>query len=266
MFQIKEILNDIVEYAFSGHEKLADYKRFYVEIVDKVLKSKHGDYDYRNHRIRVFNLYRPDALITATTIHELAHHIDTMNRGHSDHSSYFYDEFEKLLFAAIDMEILSIEQIMEANRDATYYNKICNIIKHYEPKISDYQNSKKFIVSNCYEIKNEIKNRGYKFNAINKTWEKNVPKEEIEEEQTFLNGLNAEYVIKNKGFIGFDKTNNVIIAGKGSYENKEALKSLGFKWQSKMTAWTLDIAEENAKSKLLELKSDFPDVQFKIGR
>ena len=81
MFKVKQILSDLIDQTYEGNEKLDAYKRFYVELINEERKSFHGDYHIKTHRIRIFNLYRDEAAIVATTIHEVAHHIDAVNRG-----------------------------------------------------------------------------------------------------------------------------------------------------------------------------------------
>ena len=93
MLKLKQVLNDLVDYTYLDHPKRALFKKFYVECVDKDMKSYHGVYNIRTHHIKVVNLYRDDASIVATTIHELAHHVDNMLRGDTDHSKEFYEVF-----------------------------------------------------------------------------------------------------------------------------------------------------------------------------
>lgn len=77
MIQLKNILCDLADYAYRDNPKLEQYKHFYIVVSNENRKSFHGDYNERIHRIRIFNAYRDDAAIIATTIHELTHHIDT---------------------------------------------------------------------------------------------------------------------------------------------------------------------------------------------
>lgn len=103
MLKLKYILNDLVEYAYAGDEKLPQYKRFYVEYLKKRLRTRNGDYREDNHHLRIFTEGREDVQIIKTSIHELSHHVDCMQRGKSRHDADFYGIYEKLLFEALDM-------------------------------------------------------------------------------------------------------------------------------------------------------------------
>ena len=200
MFKVKQILCDLIDETYAGSEKLADYKRFYVEMINEERKSFHGDYHFKTHRIRIFNLYRDEAAIVATTIHECAHHIDCINRGKSDHSKYFYDEFFRLLYKALDMGLFSKEDFLRANRDAADSNKIANAIKTYHPKALAYKEGLNFIsVYNCYEHKDYLKGRGYYWNKVDKSWEKEVDDEGLKEELEIMDVFHMCYEIHEAG-------------------------------------------------------------------
>lgn len=124
MLQVKNILCDLVDYAYKDNPKLENYKRFYIEVSEQNRNTVHGYYNERTHHIRIFNMYRDDAAIIATTIHELAHHIDTCNRGRYDHSKEFYTIFEHLLKTALNMGLFNKEQFFASTRDASDSNKI----------------------------------------------------------------------------------------------------------------------------------------------
>lgn len=76
LYRVKILLNDLVEYAYPHSPKQKAYKAFYVEYINKKLKSKHGDYNPKNRHIRVFNLSRTEDQLVVTSVHELAHHIN----------------------------------------------------------------------------------------------------------------------------------------------------------------------------------------------
>lgn len=260
MFKVKKVLNDLIEKTYAGNELLDRYQKFYVEMIDKNLKSKHGDYNERTHHIRVFNLYRDDASIIVTTIHELAHHIDTVNRGKSDHGTCFYKEYTQLLYAALDMNLFSKDQFLSATRDASDSRKVAVIIDCYMPKESEYKKNKRFVaVKNAYAIKNELRSNGYAFNRLNKFWEKEVDDTEecLNHERQFLDDLHADYVMTDK-ILEFNtkQTKGLIIAGRGSYEIRQALSNLGFIYKHKY--WV----KEGTPEEVQTLKSQYPDVQF----
>ncbi len=134
MLQVKNILCDLVDYAYDDNNPKKDlYKKFYIEVSEQNKKSFHGDYNIKTHHIRIFNTYRDDASIIVTTIHELTHHIDNCNRGTSDHSKEFYTIFEHLLKTGLNMGLFSKEQFFAATADASDSKKVRKMIEDYEP-------------------------------------------------------------------------------------------------------------------------------------
>ncbi len=260
VLQIKYILNDLVQQTYKDSPRLAEYKKFYVEISEKVLKSKHGDYNIKLHRIRIFNLYRSDAAIAGTTIHELAHHIDNVNRGTTDHGKEFYAEYQKLLYMGLDMGLFSKGEFLAATKDAADSNKVTKMIETYQIKDIGYRaGQNKISVKNCYEQRETLKQRGYQWNKINKAWERNVTNMEIEQEIKFLNEIALKPEIGNATAISLNRKEH-IVAGKGSYDIKEALKKEGFHFTDKKK-WE----KEGTMDELLVYREKYPHVRFMMS-
>lgn len=259
MIQLKNILCDLADYAYRDNPKLEQYKHFYIEVSHENRNSFHGDYNERMHRIRIFNTYRDDAAIIATTIHELTHHIDTCNRGRSDHSKEFYIVFEHLLKIALDMKLFNKEQFLAATADASDSGKIRNMIKDYEPVSVGYKENISIIrVHNCYDIKNELKERGYHYNSVEKAWE--IETSDVVAEERYLKHLKADasYDVSNN-FMSFNRK-SYICAGQGSYDIKDYLKDNGFFFDKKIKAWK---KEGNSKD-LTVYRREYPNVQWSI--
>ena len=91
MLKLKYILNDLVDYAYGDDPKLPQYKCFYVEYLRKKQKTRNGDYRGDNHHLRIFTEGREDVQIIKTSIHELSHHVDYMQRGRCCHDAVFYE-------------------------------------------------------------------------------------------------------------------------------------------------------------------------------
>ena len=198
MFYIKQVLEDIVDTAYAGHPKLPYYKRFYVEISPKTLKSKHGDYNCQTRHIRIFNPDRDQDNIIVTTIHELAHHIDNVNRGTSDHSPAFYIEYGRLAKAALDMGIFNLHAFLSATRDARDANKIKKILEGYRPKDNGYKaDTVRFIIQNGYDIRDKLKEMGYRWNPSSKVWQKEMDTHNVLAEEQALEQLNAFYTMED---------------------------------------------------------------------
>lgn len=259
MIQIKNILCDLADYAYRDNPKLEQYKHFYIEVSNENRKSLHGYYNEKTHHIRIFNAYRDDAAIIATTIHELAHHIDTCNRGRSDHSKEFYIVFEHLLKTALDMKLFNKEEFLAATADASDSGKIRNMIKDYEPVSVGYKENISIIrVHNCYDIKNELKERGYHYNSVEKAWETET--DDAAAEERYLKHLKADisYDVSNN-FMSFNRK-SYICAGQGSYDIKDYLKDNGFFFDKKIKAWK---KEGNSKD-LTVYRREYPNVQWSI--
>lgn len=258
MLKVKLILDDVVSYTYKESSKLDAYKKFYVEIIDKKMNSFHGDYNSATHHIRIFNLYRDDSAIIATTIHELAHHIDNCNRGTTNHDKEFYMVFRELLYTALNMRIFDKVEFHQATKDASDRKKIDKMLAEYEPVPIEYKRDCFIIeVTECYHVKDVLKAAQYSWNKINSTWEKEVPVTKLEEEKQFLSELNVVINVVDATKVSFRKK-NYIVAGEGSYDFKEQLKADGFRFDRKFKVWK----KEGGRLELEEMKSKYPGVQL----
>lgn len=257
MIKIKNILNDLASYVYKGNQKLDKYLRFYVEISQKNMKTYHGTYTLSKHRIEIFNLYRNDAAIVATTVHELAHHIDYCNRGTTDHSKEFYAVYQELLYGALDMKLFSKNEFLEANRDTSGGNKVVKMISGYHPQDVGYKKDVQTIhVFNCFQLKEQLKERGYSWNPTNKCWEKEVPIADMSDEQKFLESARAEHEVNINNRIAFTQT-STLIAGKGSYERREELKAEGFYFKKENNGWKKEFKSVEEAN---ECRMKYPDI------
>lgn len=257
MLQVKNILCDLVDYAYKGNPKIEEYKRFYVEVSDKNRNSFHGDYNERTHHIRIFNTYRDDASIIVTTIHELTHHIDTCNRGTSDHSKEFYAIFEHLLKTGLNMGLFSKEQFFAATADASDSLKVKKMIEDYKPVSVDYKKDVSVIrVKNCFDIKDNLKDRGYHYNSIEKSWE--LETMDISAEERYLKEIkpDVEYDV-GTNFMSFQKK-NYVCAGNGSFDIKDKLKTDGFSFDKNKKIWK----KEGTQADLTAYEKKYPDVEW----
>lgn len=177
--QAKGALIDIVKHAYAGSPKLKEYCSFGYEIVPKELKAKHGDYNCGTRSIRIFNeKSRTLTHLITTSIHELAHHIDNCNRGTSDHSKMFYEEYRKLLFAALDMRMFSIKEALEIKRDAADGTKeklmIIEYMEAHREKREFIERASRISVYNAFSIKDDLKALGFKWDSASKAWSKEL--------------------------------------------------------------------------------------------
>lgn len=125
-FLVKQTLIKIIENAKFDCER-ENYKWFKLNFLNDDRKSFAGDYDMRTHIIRVFvpkTSAKTNANLICTTLHEVSHHIDWCNRHTSDHSDAFYEIFQKLLYSALDLNVVSVSDIKNMPRLTTDHNKI----------------------------------------------------------------------------------------------------------------------------------------------
>lgn len=192
--QIKKMLNDIIDVAFQesvSSKRLGQYKRFTIFCTEAQMNSKLGDCWYNKDgsaSIRILGLNRDryqDSLITA--IHEVAHHVDHSNRGRSGHDSEFYRIHKILLFAAFDMGILTVDDVIHSESNARNRDKLAKMMKDYVPHPVDYKKDiVQVFVYNSYAVKNTLKANGYRWNGLECAWSKEILKNELEKEIDFL--------------------------------------------------------------------------------
>lgn len=268
MFQLKQLLSDIAQVAYPEDEKLERYQKFYVQFINKDLKSKHGDYHYADKTIRVFNLYRNDSTILKTSIHELAHHVDYVNRGKSDHSLFFYEAYKTLLYTALNMQLLTVDEIRNGNTDSSDARKITMLLDEYKPQLIEYKKDIcKISVDNAFTIKDKLFQRGYSFAGLSKVWEKEVSSENLTPEEVFLKSLNAEYSVSNNakqsiGAIGY------ITAQKDTYAVKDILRENGFNFTKPKKTWKKKIQMTDYKAEIQRLHNipELSKINFKLQK
>ena len=256
MYQLKVMLNDIVDRTFPDDQKLKSYKAFYIEVLNKDYKGRHGDYNPNTRHIRIMNTYRDEKKLVVTSIHELAHHVNEMQGNTDCHGEGFYRNYKKLLYTALDMNLFDKDEyitLIKERRDASDDNKVIKMIQDYEPKDAGYKKDIiKFTVFGGYDIKDTLKKRGYKFNRIGKAWEKEVREIDQASEEEWLAPLNVEYKITdaNQYIVKSEeqkikdkepKRKKIIFSVYNSYEIRNNLRGLGMHYVSDKKVWQIKI-------------------------
>ena len=264
--EIRGMLQDIVGEAYSGAnpEELEKYKKFFIECSQKDVKSFAGKYTFHNRSILIVGLQRPSKHIVVTTIHELTHHVDYCMRGTSDHGPEFYEIYKRLLFAALNMEIISIEDIHQVT-DVTDAQKIKGFLRDYVPRRTGYKKNLRIIkVFDCYAYKEQLKRRGYKWDGLSEWWQCETldPESEI----LFLSSYHLRYEVSDANDINII-AKCYIIATDGSYENRDLLKTCGFSFDSKKKYWRKKIVKQESKTEMAKLQQLglTNKVKFKIS-
>lgn len=262
MFQIKKVLEDIIDQAFPDNPNKEKYKKVFVEFTGKNSKTFHGYYTKSEKRIKIYNTYRNDMLVIAVLIHELAHHIHVVDTGDSDHSKEFYAIYRVLLFAALDMGLLNKDAVMEIKQDASDSNKVKKILSEYDGSGVDYKSDMVRIdVENGYKIREILKELGFIYNTLNTFWEKELPKSDLQEIETKLNNLQARYRVENAKNLVFKGTVYIYASGE-TYEFRNQLAAIGFHWSKNKKSWVKKVPTQDFD--LTPIRIQFPTLQFKI--
>lgn len=249
MYQLKQMLDDLVDYTFAEDSKLRSYHAFYIEVLDKNYKGRHGDYNFHNRHIRLMNTYRNENKLIITAVHELAHHINHMQGNTDIHGKGFYANYEKLLHGTLDMGLVKKEEWLEAHRekhDSQSENKVQRIIESYIPKNAEYKAGKiKITVYGAYDIKDELKTKGYTFNKIVKGWEIELEESDSDAMKKYLDEKGTKYTVsKASKYIVKDADNKEkrpkwTFSVLNAYPIKDKLKEKGYHYRKEDFCWCI---------------------------
>ena len=189
---LRNHLNEIIDHLDTEDpELIRKYKNFKLEISNRVYKGKSGDYDRRTMKIRItITSSHNNANEVSTTLHELAHHINYCNGGQRGHGADFYSVFRELIYSALDLKKITLEEMKSMNRSNTDYSKVMKMLDEYEKRQLVKETDKRFEyeinVPGIAENDPQLIPYGYKYNQRRKTWYKNVDPELVEYEKEFL--------------------------------------------------------------------------------
>lgn len=239
---LKKQMNDIIDVAFKNYpyEKRKAYKHFYVYCLESTRQTFLADCRYykgtdKPSEIRIFALKdeAPKAILV-TAMHELSHHIDHVNRDKSGHDKEFYEIHKKLLFAAMDMGIIKKTDVTESETMAQNAKKLARMMSEYVPHPVSYQDGKRSIhVYGAFDQREMLKERGYKWNALDKAWVLNTTEDSEQEELSIL----KEAGIDEKNIKTSSEAGVIVRLQRYArlfgvpYEKREVVKKLGFRWK-----------------------------------
>lgn len=192
---LRQHLNDIIDnLGINDYETVRKYKNYRLEITDKSFSSKSGDYTYKTQKIRITKTSsHNNANEVCTALHELAHHLDNCNRGTSGHGPEFYREYRQLIYSALDLGKITVEELKSMNHSNTDYRKVMKILNEYvrkKPIIElDEPSMIEVNVSGLGEKDPTLIAHGYQYNQRRKTWYINVSPDLVEYEQDMLSRL-----------------------------------------------------------------------------
>jgi len=258
-WEIKQILIDI---ATDAYGKTPD--KFEIEIFAQERKTFHGQYNPNKKLIQIYNLSRPTEYVISTTIHELAHHIEFTTYGQTGHSKRFYRILKKLLETAVEKGYVKYNTIREKTDSVDlaqmekYYGKIKATYDETKDKNKDYTMMK---VKNSYEIKEELKARGFFYNKQERVWQKKILKTDYNAEKEKIEALgNVEIIRMDFDNIQIDACYFIIITG-NTYDIKDKLKQNGFFWNG--SSWVKKIQAKDMDKELHFIKKE--KLNYKIS-
>jgi hypothetical protein len=224
---IRNILVEIAENAYPN----VKHVKFYITYNNKMMASRHGDWREPFNGdpaiIRIVNLDRPSQEIIKTSIHELAHNVDYSIRYKTNHDRTFYKVYKTLIETAIAMDLIEIKDIKNSN-------DIKRMVKHHgDIRIPSEKIKSEYLivkVKNSYQFKDELKSKGFKFSAIEKTWNIEMKKDELEYIMTYLLQFTtlSNIIVNERSNIQINIPVKLIVLN-AEKEYREELESLGYK-------------------------------------
>lgn len=207
-YELKQQLEALIDYVYKdateeSDPKLKFYKYFKVEISDKASATFEGKYSVKTAVIKIAN--NPNAENAnrySTILHELSHHIqfkkyswwnkekkiEYLPKEIKGHGKEFYEIFEKLLHGAIDINLVTLEELRAMKHTASDYNKVMKMLDNYEPNEVDIptDDTKRIYCYNSYNIKDDLKSNDYRYSKELAAWYKTLDGASAEEEKNRL--------------------------------------------------------------------------------
>ena len=201
---LRKHLNEIIDnLGVKDRDLLKQYKNYKLEISDKHLKSRLGYYYSATMKIELtrYSLEK-NANNVCTALHELAHHLDYCDRANVAHDKEFYREYRRLIYSALDLEKITIEEMAEMSKIASDYNKVMKILSEYKRKDPVINKNKDLMYElNIQGVGEEDKRlipHGYTYNQRRKTWFKTISPKTVDFEKNVLNYLGiSSYQLKD---------------------------------------------------------------------
>lgn len=253
-FQLKKQMDDIIDVAYADEKPnlLRQFHRFTIYSSDKVLKGRLGDCRYNadgknSSYIRILRVQnQPYKQILLTTIHEVAHHVEFSRTGASGHKEGFYAENKKLLFAAINMGILSKEDVETYKNLSQGGKKVARMTEQeYEEKPVEYKKDVVQVrVYNARYVKDILKARRFRWNSADRAWVLETKRYYLPKVLEKLNEL-AKFGLNPKDIKVIDSPAVIsrivrhVALEKVPFDKKDAVKALGYRWKDKR--WCRDI-------------------------
>ncbi len=268
--KIHEILTEIALKTYPD----AKHVKFYLDIENKEMRSFHGDWTLPSNRgyatIRIFNLSRGTKDIIKTSIHELAHNTEYSIYKKTGHSKRFYEVYKNLLTTAIHMNLFSLNDM----DDVDSKHDLDMLVKHHGPitldesKVDAYKGDVAIVkIKNSFDIKDQLKELGYNYNSLEKCWNIEILKSELNSHLVKIKALTAEsnIIVTDYSDLKIDTYGYLIVTG-STYDIKDNLKSSGFIFNGfniGANAWVKKILMKDKESEINKLKK-YSSIQIAI--
>jgi len=270
VLEVRRMLHNIIDKAYEKDTDIDKYKKFYLSFLEKNYKSKGGDYALKKREIRIMGVGKKSAKdMCLTALHELAHHIDNMQRDTTDHSAKFYSVYQKLVHSALDIGFMDIEDVRWVIENSSYADsrKVARFLDEYAPhynRTAMINGNVKICVYNSFNIRSVLKEKGYRYNGVDKSWCKTIEESAVDGEKEFLllhiQEQDIDIVDTNKVHI----RNRMYIEVKGNtFQCKDILKNNGFSASKsgKKWSWKKEILQECSRSEYQNISSELADLE-----
>lgn len=276
--RLKRQMNDIIDVAYreKSEAQRKQCKRFILLCIDKETSSFNGDCRYMpdgSSQIRILRLKNAThRAILLTAMHEVSHHVARSLYGETGHGAAFYKAHLELLFATFDMGILTKEDVLNSGSTSRSLNKVIikrNMLDTYIPHPVDYkQNTAQVFVYNAYSVKDRLKSRGYKWNALDTAWVLETAEDAVCAEQSYLTEIgvpadNIKVVNSSQVISRLRKTASLYNV---PYESKEVVKSLGYRWNNtgKRKFWSKQVNSDDISEQERTILNNIPGIRIII--
>lgn len=249
------------------YEESGLYKKYFVSIQPKELKSKHGHYDSKERKICIFNLSRPHEHTLLTCLHELAHHVDHINRGMTDHEENFYEVLYELLVTALSFKYLTVDDVL-SERDSSDLGELIGYFgpveswdfpeRYFEGKII-------FSIKTSPEHKKFLKARGYTWYTLSQTYQKVCAnRNEAKTEWVTLLKVIPKEDITTKNTAKVEFLAYYYIGVLNGYDYRKELEEDGFIWEGYGLdkVWVKKVKAQDYYQELEEL-TRFAGIEYK---
>lgn len=264
---IKNSLDFIIRETFGDN---LDYVSYHISIVPKEMKKKHAHYIIKERKIEIFNLTRPPKHLLFTCLHEVAHHIQQMRDGHTDHELPFYEILFELVKQSISLTFLTIDDVVSED-DAADAGTLINYFG--ESDTWDIQESNRVheyvvTVKNGYHFQNLLKKLEFDWLSISTSWEKDCDSLEQAERlrDYLLEKTNQKLEIEFRKKYDLEFAYYYYLAVSNGYDYRKELKERGYIFEGyghqNSQCWVKKLLSRDYYDEIVAL-TQFNGIQYK---